>query len=77
VLVHVEPRFITEPMIRFIEENIKANPGRHTIKFHLYEPKEDWKIALYTLEKGFEMNDEMASFLLNNPELEVAVTSNL
>jgi len=28
---------------------------------------------MYTVEKGFEMNDEMAEFLLDRPELGVNV----
>lgn len=75
VIVNVEPRFINAPMIDFIEQNIKSNPGRSSIKFMLYEPGEDWKIGMYTLEKGFEMNDDMAAFFMNHPELEVLVTS--
>jgi DNA polymerase-3 subunit alpha len=33
------------------------------------------KISMYTLENGFQMNDEMASFLTDNPELEVQVVT--
>ena len=39
----------------------------------LIEPKENWKISMYTVEKGFEMNDEMAAFLLERPEMGVTV----
>ena len=28
---------------------------------------------MYTLEKGFEMNDEMASYLQQKPELDIQV----
>jgi hypothetical protein len=30
---------------------------------------------MYTLEKGFEMNDEMTAFLEENPDMEVNVTT--
>ncbi len=71
--VDIEPRFLTEDMVRFIEHNVKKNPGKSNLKFNLFEPKENWKIGMYTVEKGFEMNDEMAEFLLNRPELGVNI----
>ena len=73
VIVDVEPRFLTEEMVTFIEKNIKRNPGKSSLKFNLFEPKENWKIGMYTVEKGFELNDEMTEFLLNKPELAVNV----
>jgi len=73
IIVDIEPRFISDAMVGFIEKNIKKNPGKSSIKFNLIEPKENWKISMYTVEKGFEMNDEMADFLLNSPELNVNV----
>ncbi len=73
VLVNIEPRFLTKEMVDFVEKNVKKNPGRSSLKFQLFEPKENWKISMYTVEKGFEMNDEMASFLLDNTALEVNV----
>ncbi len=73
VVVDIEPRFLTEEMVSFVERNVKKNPGKSNLKFNLYEPKENWKIGMYTVEKGFEMNDEMAEFLLDRPELGVNV----
>jgi DNA polymerase III subunit alpha len=73
IIVDIEPRFVSDTMVGFIEKNIKKNPGKSSIKFNLIEPKENWKISMYTVEKGFEMNDEMADFLLNSPELNVNV----
>jgi DNA polymerase-3 subunit alpha len=73
LVVDIEPRFITEDMVNFIEKNIKKNPGKSSMKVNLYEPKENWKISINTVEKGFEMNDEMAEFLLNKPELGVNI----
>lgn len=62
-------------MVKFIEKNVKKNPGKSSIKFNLSEPKENWKIAMYTVDKGFLMNDEMAEFLMNKPELGVTITT--
>lgn len=73
LIVDIEPRFLTEEMVAFMETNIKKNPGKSNLKFNLYEPKDNWKVGMYTVEKGFEMNDEMALFLLDKPELNVTV----
>jgi DNA polymerase-3 subunit alpha len=73
VVVDIEPRFLTEDMVTFIEKNIKKNPGKSSLKINLYEPKENWKISINTVEKGFEMNDDMAEFLMSRPELGVNV----
>jgi len=73
--IDVHPKSITTEMISFIEENMKANPGRSILKFNLHEPKNNLKISLVTLDRGFEMNDEMVDFLEENPELEVQVTT--
>ena len=73
LIVDIAPRFLTEEMVNFMESNVKKNPGKSNLKFNLYEPKDNWKVGMYTVEKGFEMNDEMALFLLDKPELNVTV----
>ncbi|HMO33884.1 MAG TPA: DNA polymerase III subunit alpha [Lacibacter sp.] len=75
VQVKVEPRFVTGEMIHFIETNVKRNPGRSSLRFQLYEPEDGWTVSMYTVQNGFEMNDEMAQFLDNRPELEVQITT--
>ena len=73
LVVDIEPRFLTEDMVNFFEKNIKKNPGKSSIKINLFEPKENWRISINTVEKGFEMNDDMADFLMDKPELNVNV----
>jgi DNA polymerase-3 subunit alpha len=60
-------------MLQFLEKNWKSNPGKSTLKFNVYEPKENLRISMYTIEKGFLMNEEMADFLMNNPDVDVRV----
>jgi DNA polymerase III subunit alpha len=72
-VIDVEPRFVTEEMIAFVEKNVKKNPGKSSLRINLLEPKENWKISMLSVEKGFEMNDDMAEFLLSKPELNVNV----
>jgi DNA polymerase-3 subunit alpha len=71
--IKVEPASLTKEFVQFFEKNIKANPGKSSIKFNIYEPTENLEVKMYTLEKGFTMNEEMAEFLLDNPDVEVNV----
>ena len=76
LIIDIEARFVNEDLVRFIERNVKTHPGRSGLKFNVSESKAHWKIGMYMMENGFEMNDEMAAFLSNQPELEVQVISN-
>ncbi|MFT2628528.1 hypothetical protein, partial [Escherichia coli] len=60
-------------MVHFIDKNLRKFPGKSTLRFNVVEPKENLKVSMYTLEKGFEMNEEMADFLMNNPDVDVKV----
>ena len=75
IIVDVEARHINESMVGFIEQNVKSHPGKSGIKFNISEPKAKLNVSMYTLESGFEMNDEMAAFLLDKPEFEVQVVT--
>jgi len=75
IVVDVDARFITEQFVYFVEKNVKKFPGKSSLKFNITESKSNHKISLFTLENGFEMNDEMAAFLENNPEIEVQVVT--
>ncbi len=59
--------------VNFLEKNIKNNPGKSLLKFNIIEPTENLKISLFNEGKGFTMNEEMADFLLDNPDVEVSV----
>ncbi|MEP7278785.1 MAG: DNA polymerase III subunit alpha [Bacteroidota bacterium] len=74
VIIDMEARHLNTDMLRFFEDNIKNHPGRTGIKFTIKEPKSHLKVGMYTME-GFEMNDDMAGFLSNNPEFEVHVVT--
>jgi DNA polymerase III subunit alpha len=71
--LNTHPKFLSEEVLGFVIDNVKRHPGDSTIKFNLSDEAEKLKISLYTLEKSFEMNDEMAKFLMQKPELEVYV----
>lgn len=75
LIVDVEARYINEEIIAFIEKNVKSYPGRSSLRFNITEQRNNFRLSMYTLENGFEMNDEMAGFLLEKPELEVQVVT--
>ena len=69
----VEPASLTNEFVYFIESNVKSNPGKSSLKFKIKEPQENLEVVLNTTDKGFTMNEEMAVFLLDNPDVEVSV----
>ena len=70
---NINPKLFTVNQFSFIERNIKKNPGKTRLKFVFHEKKDQKMVVLSTIDKGFEMNDEMAAFLLENPDMEVNV----
>lgn len=75
VVVEVEARFINEEMVTFVEKNVKKYPGKSSLKFNIVEPRNNHRISMYTMGGGFEMNDEMAAFFENMPELDIQVVT--
>jgi DNA polymerase-3 subunit alpha len=73
LIVDVNTKAITPQFIDFIDKNVKANPGKTSIKFNLVEPQENLKLSLYTLEKGVTMNDDLVHWLEENKDVEVGV----
>ncbi len=71
--INIEPASVTKEFVTFIEKNVRENPGKSSLRFNIYEPTENLKVTLYTLEKGFTMNEELASYLMNNPDVEINV----
>ena len=70
---NINPKLFTVNQFSFIERNIKKNPGKTRLKFVFHEKKDQKMVVLSTIDKGFEMNDEMAAFLQDNPDMEVNV----
>ncbi len=73
IIIDIEPQFIDEKFVGFIDQNIKSHPGKTSIKFNIFDQRNNYKVGMYSLEKGFTMNDEMAVFLNNHPTIEVGV----
>ncbi|MFI5154113.1 MAG: DNA polymerase III subunit alpha [Chitinophagales bacterium] len=75
LVVDIGAAAINEEIIHFMEENVKKHPGRSTLRFNILEPRTQARIGLHTLDRGFEMNDEMAAFLENRPEMDIQVVT--
>ena len=75
LIISIEARHLSAPMVDFFDKNLRLHKGRSGIKFQIREPKSQCKVSLYSMESGFEMNEEMAHFLQENGELEVQVVS--
>ncbi len=73
LIIDVEARHLNDKMIGFIESNVKKHPGRSALKFCITDVKQQLKVSLHSLDTGFTMNEELAGFLADNPELEVQV----
>ncbi|MEO6230135.1 MAG: DNA polymerase III subunit alpha [Ferruginibacter sp.] len=75
VIIEIQPQFINDKFVEFIDQNIKDNPGKTNIKFNIVDTRNKYKVGMYTLEKGFTMNDDMAVFLNENKDVDVSVVT--
>jgi DNA polymerase III subunit alpha len=75
VVVDMEARHVREGLVQFLENNFSKYPGKSSLKVNIIEPKQNYRICLYSPGAGFEMNDEMTAFLENTPELEVNIVT--
>ena len=75
VVIDVEPQFLDSSFVDFIDKNIQANPGKSSIKFNVIDSRNNLKVGMYSLEKGFTMNDDLAFFLNENKDIEVSVVT--
>ena len=71
--ITVHPRNISQEFIDFLDKNVQQFPGNSLLKFCIHDSKSQLKLGLYSSEKGFEMNDEMANYLEQKPELDIQV----
>ncbi|HMU46100.1 MAG TPA: DNA polymerase III subunit alpha [Chitinophagaceae bacterium] len=73
VTIEVHPQDVSNEMLDFVEKNMKYHPGQSVLKMILNEPKNKLKISLVTMDRGFEMNEELIHYLEKTPELDVQV----
>ena len=75
VKIDIQPESIDESLVEFMETNVRNNPGKTSLKFRIRDEEQDLSVSLYTLEKSFSMNDDMASFLNGRTDIRVSVLS--
>lgn len=73
--LEMDVRSVRPEWIQFFETNVKGNPGTAAVKFTVTEPKTALKAALLSNGHGFELNNEMISFLSDKPEIAVQVAT--
>jgi len=73
VQITLQAGSINENHIEFFKKNLKKHPGRARMKLVMVDQVEKLMVQMRTTEKGFEMNDELADFLENNPLIDVQV----
>jgi DNA polymerase-3 subunit alpha len=71
--VEAEPKYISKELVDFLASNINRFPGKSSLKFSINDPASKMKFGMYSMENGFEMNDEMANFLQQKPDLNIQV----
>ena len=59
--------------VSFIDNNIKTYPGKASIQFNVVEPIENIGVTLLSGNSGITMNDELAEYLMNHPDIEIKV----
>jgi DNA polymerase-3 subunit alpha len=72
--INMHPASLTPDFVDFVDKNVRSYPGKASLKFNIIEPKDNLKVTLSTFERGFQMNEEMATFLLENPDVDVRVS---
>jgi DNA polymerase III subunit alpha len=73
LILDVPTRIINSDFVDFFDKNIKTYPGKTSIKFNIFDSKENMKLSLYSLEKGVTMNDDIVHWLEENKDVDVQV----
>ncbi len=71
--ISIHPSAVSGEFVEFISKNVRSHPGKSSLRFNVVEPRENLKISMYTSEKGFLMNEEMADYLMGNLDVEISV----
>jgi DNA polymerase III subunit alpha len=73
LILDVPTSIINSDFVDFFDKNVKTYPGKTSIKFNIFDSKENMKLSLYSLEKGVTMNDEIVHWLEENADVDVQV----
>ncbi|MGX5818848.1 DNA polymerase III subunit alpha [Chitinophaga lutea] len=67
------PQHITPEVVDFLVDNANKYPGKTEIYMQLIDRTEGLTVNLHTFNRHIEMNDEMAHFLDNQPDIDVYI----
>ena len=59
----------------FLSLNFQQNPGKTKVEMKVHDKEENTILQMSSLEHGIEMNDELATYLQKNKNLQVRITS--
>ncbi|WP_343704638.1 DNA polymerase III subunit alpha [Chitinophaga sp.] len=68
-----QPQFITGQVIDFLVDNSAKYPGKCEILMQLIDQQEELQVKLHTFNRHIEMNDELAQFLEQQPDIDVYI----
>ncbi|TAF54403.1 MAG: DNA polymerase III subunit alpha, partial [Sphingobacteriia bacterium] len=71
--ISLHPASVHPEMLAFLEQNIRNYPGKSSLRFQVYDPREELRVQLFSVEKCVQMNDELVNYLVNNQDLELRV----
>ena len=71
--IEMNPKDVSDEFINFFDKNLQKFPGGSSLKFKITDEVTHLKFAMFTRQKGFEMNDEMATYLQQKPELDIKI----
>jgi DNA polymerase-3 subunit alpha len=54
-------------------DNAAKNPGKCEIYMQLIDRQEDLTVKLHTFNRHIEMNDELAQFLMKQPDIDIYI----
>ncbi len=76
IVIDLPIETVDKSFVEFMTKNFDDYPGNTTVKLYVSSTSRDKTSVLSTLERGITMNDELAYYLENHPQLEVKVQLN-
>jgi len=64
---------LNKDWITFLEENVRSNPGKTSLKINITDPVDKHKITLYSMGRNIRFNDNLADWMSQNPEISYEV----
>ena len=64
---------LNKEWITFLEENVRSNPGKTSLKINITDPVDKHKITLYSMGRNIRFNDNLADWMSQNPEISYEV----